>query len=269
MRKPHILVFDSGVGGLSIVGHIRQTIPESRITYLADTAMFPYGLLAEQALISRVTELLQAAARQLKPDIIVIGCNTASTLVLEVLRKQLAIPVVGVVPAIKPGAEASVTHVVGLLATPGTIGREYTDDLITDYAGHCQVIRVGSSELVQAIEDKMRGFPITDELCSEVIRPFREHPLWPKLDTVVLACTHFPLAIEELSQSAPEIKHWVDSGAAIARRVKALVGNPQPATADPVYPDIALFTDMSKHTAELDHQLLRYGFSASRQWPPA
>ena len=115
----------------------------------------------------------------------------------------------------------------------------------------------------------MHGFPITDELCSDVIRPFREHPLWPKLDTVVLACTHFPLAIEELSKSAPKIKHWVDSGAAIARRVKTLLDNQPLATADPVFPDLALSTDMSKHTAELDQQLFNYGFSGSRQWPPA
>lgn len=267
MNKSHILVFDSGVGGLSIVGHIRQNLPRCQISYLADNALFPYGLLNERDLVERVVKLLQTAAEKLQPELIVVGCNSASTLVLPQLRQQLTIPIVGVVPAIKPAAQTSASNVVGLLATPGTVGREYTDELITDYANHCEVIRVGSAELVKAIEGKMRGTPIDPKICQDVIQSFREHQLWPQLDTIVLACTHFPLAIKELSAAAPEIKHWVDSGAAIARRVESLLGEISPQKKPYGGTDLALFTDMSEHTPELAEQLLHYGFSHSKLWP--
>jgi glutamate racemase len=267
MNKPHILIFDSGVGGLTIVEHIRQALPGSRISYLADNALFPYGLLHEQQLLERVTMLLKAAVDELKPQLLVIGCNSASTLVLPHLRQLLDIPIVGVVPAIKPAAQTSATHVVGLLATPGTVDRDYTDELITDYANHCEVIRVGSAELVKAIEGKMRGTPIDNKICGDVIQAFREHPLWPQLDTIVLACTHFPLAINELSAAAPEIKHWVDSGAAIARRVESLLGAIIPQKTPHGCTDLALFTDMSEHTPALVEELHHYGFSYSKLWP--
>jgi glutamate racemase len=266
MNKSHILIFDSGVGGLSIVEHIRQSLTHCQITYLADNARFPYGLLHEQELVERVVALLQTAVHELRPDLVVVGCNSASTLVLPHLRQLLAIPIVGVVPAIKPAAQTSATNVVGLLATPGTVGRDYTDELITEYANHCEVIRVGSAELVKAVERKMRGTPIDSKICTEVIQSFREHPLWPKLDTIVLACTHFPLAIDELSAAAPEIMHWVDSGAAIARRVESLLDeiDPQQHKHDT---ELALFTDMSEHTPSLAEQLHQYGFSHSKLWP--
>lgn len=267
MSQSHILIFDSGVGGLSIVEHIRHLLPDCQISYLADNALFPYGLLREQQLVERVTGLLLEAAEQLQPELIVVGCNSASTLVLPQLRAQLSIPIVGVVPAIKPAAETSATNVVGLLATPGTVDRDYTDELISDYANHCEVIRVGSAELVEAIEGKMRGIPIDDQACEAVIRPFRDHPLWPKLDTIVLACTHFPLAIEELSKSAPEIKHWVDSGAAIARRVESLLAETAVTGSKKSGLDRALFTDTSRHTPVLEQQLKKYGFSQSELWP--
>lgn len=266
MNNPHILIFDSGVGGLTIVKHIRQTLPGCRISYLADNALFPYGLLDEQQLLERVTMLLEAAVDELKPDLIVIACNSASTLVLPHLRQLLNIPIVGVVPAIKPAAQTSATHVVGLLATPGTVDRDYTDELITDYANHCEVIRVGSAELVKAIEGKMRGTAIDTKVCLDVIQPFREHPLWPQLDTIVLACTHFPLAINELSAAAPEIKHWVDSGAAIARRVENLLGAISPQQKPLDSSGLALFTDISEHTPALLEHLKQYGFNQSKLW---
>ena len=128
----NILVFDSGVGGLSIVEHIQQLLPASRLCYLADNKHFPYGLLDAPALIARVSDLISAAVQHQQADIVVIACNTASTLVLPELRRILDIPVVGVVPAIKPAAKLSLNKVIGLLATPGTIQRDYTDDLIGD-----------------------------------------------------------------------------------------------------------------------------------------
>ncbi len=266
MSKHHILIFDSGVGGLSIVQHIRSTVGPCRITYLADNALFPYGLLAEQQLLDRVTGLIGDVAASYQPELIVIGCNSASTLVLPTLRQMLDIPIVGVVPAIKPAAQSSATHVVGLLATPGTIDREYTDDLIRDYANHCEIIRVGSAELVAAVEQKMRGGAAHPDAATAVIKQFRQHPRWPELDTIVLACTHFPLAIDELSAAAPEIKHWVDSGAAIARRVKSLLDSHDHPSSEDKASDIALFTDLSSHTEALQQSFKAYGFKEFALW---
>jgi len=219
-QPPHILVFDSGVGGLSIVQAIQQHTPTFPITYLADNLHFPYGLLDEDFLVDRVEQLLlQVVQASPHVDMIVVACNTASTLVLPRLRARLSIPIVGVVPAIKPAAALSANRTIGLLATPGTVKRSYTDDLINEFAPHCDVIKVGSSELVTLAEAKISGAPLPPDAIEAIVAPFKAYPL---LDTVVLACTHFPLLAEELAAALPNVTHWVDSGEAIARRVAFL-----------------------------------------------
>jgi glutamate racemase len=256
----HILVFDSGIGGLSIVKHLRSTLGEVKISYLADNQYFPYGLLKEEQLTERVLMLLTRFVEQYKPDLIVIACNTASTLTLPRLRQALDIPVVGVVPAIKPAAELSESKVIGLLATPGTIQREYTDELIAEFAPHCEVIRVGSTELVQIIEDHFRGVPYQADALARILEPLRKHARWESLDTVVLACTHFPLAKEALSLAAPKVAHWVDSGEAIARRVANLLSASTPHS-NQQQKCIALFTETSNLNEHFFAQLSHYGFS--------
>ena len=261
----HILVFDSGVGGLSIVEHIQQQLPHASICYLADNALHPYGLLKEQMLIDRVVELVAHTVKQQQPDIVVIACNSASTLVLPALRAALNIPVVGVVPAVKPAAIQSTTKVIGLLATPGTIARDYTDVLIKDFALDCTVISLGSNKLVQLVERKLSGEHIDLNDYLQVLEPFKQHPHWPKADTVVLACTHFPLVKQELALAAPHIKHWIDSGDAIARRVVQLKQqqNFQPQTDITTvreHKNVALFTDINKIAEPLHHTLNNYGF---------
>lgn len=222
------LIFDSGVGGLSIFQAVTQRLPQLSVVYASDNAAFPYGTKTAGWLEQRVIDCIKAISEQCTLDIIIIACNTASTIVLPSLRSRFDIPVVGVVPAIKTAAQQTKTGCIGLLATPGTVRRRYTDQLIQDFASHCKVIKVGTSDLVELAEQKLRGEQICTRTLTEVIQPLISEPSplmqQPNLkpDQVVLGCTHFPLLIEELEQLMPNIE-WVDSGSAIANRVASLL----------------------------------------------
>lgn len=213
-----VLVFDSGLGGLSVLAALRQAIPTASYAYLADNAALPYGNKADEWLIERVSQVIEEAMQQLDPALLVIACNTASTLVLPRLRARWQIPIVGVVPAIKPAASLSQRRVIGLLATPATIQRSYTDTLIREYAKDCEVVRVGSSELVALAEAKLRGEKIELEPIMEICAPLRA----AGVDVVVLGCTHFPLLAAELHMALPGVQ-LLDSGEAVARRVAHLL----------------------------------------------
>ena len=215
-----MLIFDSGVGGLSILQEIRRKLPGCELVYACDNGAFPYGTKPEHVLVSRVEKVLKALLPRVEPDIVVIACNTASTVALPKIRAHFTRPVVGVVPAIKPAAAFSQSRVIGLLGTPGTVSRAYTQQLITEFAGDCRVVRVGSGELVQLAEDKLRGKDVSPEKIRDIISPI---VMETELDTVVLACTHFPLLLPELIHAAPRPLHWIDSGEAIARRVQSLL----------------------------------------------
>ena len=215
-KPPHILVFDSGVGGLSIFRAIQRQYPYCNFSYVCDNAAFPYGEQSVNELISRVDCVLNHIQSIAVADIIVVACNSASTIALPRIRSRFQQPVIGVVPAIKPAAVISQTRVIGLLATPGTVQRQYTKNLINDFAKDCEVISVGSSELVGLAEAKLRNTEMCNHTLQRVVEPFRKNN---QLDTVVLACTHFPLLLDELKAALPSINHWVDSATAIARRV--------------------------------------------------
>jgi len=221
--KSSVLIFDSGVGGLSILSEIHQRTPALDLYYLMDNAFFPYGIKADDVLISRITRVCIQAVAELQPDILVIACNTASTLVLEQLRLQLDIPVVGVVPAIKVAASLTSNNQIGLLATPATVNRSYTDQLVKDFASHCEVFRFGSSHLVQWAEDYLISGEVPEAL-FEHLNPWLEQQ---PMSHIVLGCTHFPLLRSALESLWPE-RHWVDSGEAIARRVDALLSAQSP-----------------------------------------
>lgn len=214
-----VLIFDSGVGGLSVLDAVVAAKLPVALDYLADTAWLPYGEKSDVALRERVPALLKAACAALAPDLVIIACNTASTLALAETRAALTVPVVGAVPPIKPAAEATRTGVIGLLATPATIARAYTDDLVARFAPEARVIRVGATFLVSAAEEKLAGRPPDRERIAAAIAPlFAE-----ETDVVALACTHFPLLLEELKDAAPRPMRWFDSGEAIARRVAQLL----------------------------------------------
>lgn len=221
MVKP-IVIFDSGVGGLSVYQEIKQVLPNAPVVYCSDTQGFPYGPKPESEVIERTSLCLGLLAERYEPSLAVIACNTASTISLPRVREELGFPVVGVVPAIKTASEYSKRRCIGLLATPGTIARSYTDQLIQDFAGDCHVIRVGSSELVQMAEAFLRGEKISGEVLKDILAPFYTDEQTP--DAIVLGCTHFPLLTEALQQASPNDINWIDSGPAIARRVMSLLG---------------------------------------------
>lgn len=216
------LVFDSGVGGLSVVAEIRKRLPALRLDYAADDAFRPYGEKTPEQLRARLPGLVRTLADMAGADIIIIACNTASVTALADIRAESRVPVVGVVPAVKPAALATQTGAIGVLGTPATIRQSYVDDLIRDFAPGQDVRLHGSVALVRIAEDLLEGMePDPDELRAEVAPLFSGQGT--PIDTVVLACTHFPLLRDHLAAVAPRPVQWVDSGQAIARRVESLL----------------------------------------------
>lgn len=215
--QPNVLIFDSGVGGLSVFQEIKKLLPTLNYYYVFDNEAYPYGELSQETLIARVNALVIKMTQQFAIDLVVIACNTASTIVLPSLRSALAVPVVGVVPAIKP-ASLLASRAVGLIATPATVTRQYTHDLIRDFVKEKEVELLGSTRLVDIAEEKLRGRTIDLQELSDILQPMRN-----KVDVAVLGCTHFPLIKEEIQQVLGEEIALVDSGQAIARRVQALL----------------------------------------------
>ncbi|PKP82145.1 MAG: glutamate racemase [Alphaproteobacteria bacterium HGW-Alphaproteobacteria-18] len=216
--KGRILVFDSGVGGLTVAGEIRALGPRLSVHYAADTGFFPYGDKSDEALRARLPVVAKALVDVVRPDVFVIACNTASTLALTEVRAALDIPVVGTVPAIKPAAKLTETGTIGLLATPGTIRRAYTARLIEEFASDKRVILHGSLELVKLAEAHARGEDVPPEAYAAAQAPLFKAPGGDQIDTIILACTHFPLVRGQLIATAPHAVSYIDSGAAIARQ---------------------------------------------------
>jgi glutamate racemase len=218
-RAPKILVFDSGLGGLTVFVEVARLRPDADLIYAADDAGFPYGALPETALAPRVLAVMERLIEKHAPDIAVIACNTASTLVLPHLRAAFpALPFVGTVPAIKPAAFQSRTRMISVLATPGTVARDYTRDLVRAYAADCSVTLVGSKHLASLAEGFMQGAAPSDESVSRETAPAFVEAEGRRTDCVVLACTHYPLLIAQFERLAPWTVHWIDPAAAIARR---------------------------------------------------
>src|SRR5580658_2624971 len=219
-----IVVFDSGLGGLTVYREIAAVRPSANFIYVADDAAFPYGGMDEQKLLERLVTLIGELIATHQPDLIVIACNTASTIALPALRKNFTVPFVGTVPAIKPACAGSITKRVSVLGTEATVAREYTRALIRDYAGDCQVTLVGSKKLAGYAEDDLAGAQIDDAALREEIAPaFVDDG--SRTDTIVLACTHYPLLIERLRKLAPWPVNFIDPAPAIARRVTDLLGH--------------------------------------------
>lgn len=218
--KPTILVFDSGMGGLSVYREIKAILPDAHYLYCFDNAFFPYSEKSEQAIIDRTLVLCCKIDEMYPLDLIVIGCNTASTVVLPTLRHKFNCPVVGTVPAIKPAAKLSRNKHIGLLATKGTVKRPYVNELIQNYANDCVVERIGSTKLVEIAEQKIYGHSVDLLALTNEIKPWTSHN---KLDVVILGCTHFPLLEQEIRFCLPQVKYFLDPAKAIAKRVKFLL----------------------------------------------
>ncbi len=267
--RPTALVFDSGVGGLSVYHEVRQLLPDLHYIYAFDNVAFPYGEKSEEFIVERVLEIVTAVARRHPLSIIIIACNTASTVSLPALRERFSCPVVGVVPAIKPAAKLTRNGIVGLLATRATVQRPYTHDLIARFATDCKILMLGSAELVELAEAKLHGEAVPLPLLRKILQPWlklREPP-----DTVVLGCTHFPLLIDELAQVLPDGTRMIDSGSAIARRAQWLIehaftsiAEKKPATE---IESIAYCMELNQQASELLPVLQSYGFKSIHQLP--
>ena len=219
MSKPRILLFDSGMGGLTVASAVAKQLPDAHLVYSADNAGFPYGAWKEQDLSARIVKVLGALIARVKPDVVVIACNTASTIAMKELRETYPVPFVGTVPAIKPAAAMTKSGIIGVLATPGTVNREYTHSLIHTYAFHCKVFLHGAPRLAEIAEQKLRGHKVDmDELRNEIMPVYRKRD-GGRTDVVVLGCTHYPLLVDEINEVAPWPVTFIDPAPAIARRV--------------------------------------------------
>jgi glutamate racemase len=243
------------LGGLTVLREIARARPDATLTFVADDAAFPYGKLADQVLIDRVVEVMDRYLAELKPALVVIACNTASTLALPVLRERFPIPFVGTVPAIKPACEQSKTKRISVLATPGTVRRDYTRDLIAKFAGDCRVTLVGGEKLATLAEVVLRGEAVDeDEIRREIAPCFVDED--GRTDTIVLACTHYPLILDRLTRLAPWPVTWIDPAPAIARRTSQLLGPQQTKSMQPAY---AFFTSGSVASEALVRALAGFG----------
>lgn len=258
-----VLFFDSGVGGLSILAPARKLLPQMPVVYAADRAGYPYGTKSEAEIAARVPALLGRLVERYRPRIAVIACNTASTIALAAVRAALDIPVVGTVPAIKPAALSSKTRVIGVLGTEATVRQPYVDRLAAEHGADCTILRHGSAALVALAEAKLRGQPLDPEVARTALLGLIEQPGGEQMDSVVLACTHFPLVQPELEEAAKALgTHpltFLHGGDGIARRI-AYLNADMPWPADPA-PGIAVFTGSNPDIAELTTALKSYGLT--------
>ena len=255
---PTILVFDSGLGGLTVYREVAAALPGARFVYVADDAGFPYGNLAEEALVARVTDVTGAAIAEHAPDLVVVACNTASTMALTELRARFSVPFVGTVPAIKPACAQSKSKRVAVLGTQATVSREYTRALIRQYASGCDVVLVGSPRLASFAEAELAGQPVVDAAIKSEIAGCFVDADGRLTDTVVLACTHYPLLIDRFRANAPWPVVWLDPAPAIARRAAELIGLASEGAA-PAPPRI-VFTSGRAPSPVLAMALTGYGF---------
>jgi glutamate racemase len=257
-QAPTILVFDSGLGGLTVFREVKVVRPDARFVYVADDAGFPYGEMPEGALITRIVHVIGKAISNHAPDLVVIACNTASTLALTELRARFSVPFVGTVPAIKPACAQSVTKRVAVLGTQATVSREYTHALIREFAAGCDVLLVGSPRLAGFAEAELAGAPVADaEIKAEIEGCFVDTNA-RCTDTVVLACTHYPLLLERFRTVAPWPVAWLDPAPAIARRVADLMRE-RGAGENSLLPKIE-FTSGRTLSPERTASLARFGF---------
>jgi len=255
---PTILVFDSGLGGLTVFREIAKARSAARFVYAADDAFFPYGRHGESELIIRVVAVIGDLISIHSPDLIVVACNTASTIALPELRRRFQVPFVGTVPAIKPACVASKTKRVSVLGTEATIAREYTKALIRDFAQACDVTLVGSASLAAIAEAALHGEPINEAALAAEIAPCFVGSGEQRTDTIVLACTHYPLLLDRFERQAPWPVAWIDPAPAIARRVTELL---RPAPSDGPLHARAVFTSGRPPSAALAAVLAAFGIA--------
>ena len=255
-----ILLFDSGVGGLTVLAELRKLLPDAPIIYAADNAGLPYGAKSEAEVAARVCGLLGRMAERYRPRLICIACNTASTIALGMVREVLDTPIVGTVPAIKPAAALTRTGVIGLLGTEATIRQGYVDRLEAEFAGGKHLLRAAAPELVAAAEAKLRGEPVDPAVFARAAELLRKQPDGERIDVVVLACTHFPLLDAELAAAFGSATRFVHGADGIARRIATICAGQNFARRSP---DVALFTRNGPELGQLRPALALNGLEAN------
>jgi glutamate racemase len=260
---PTIIVFDSGLGGLTVHREVAKARPDARFIYAADDAFFPYGRQDEAKLVARVLQVVDELIAAHRPDLVVVACNTASTLVLPQLRAHFTVPFVGTVPAIKPACAASRSRLVSVLGTEATVQREYTRALIRDFADGCAINLVGSPRLAELAEAVLHGAVLDDTDIAREIEPCFIEAHGGRTDTVVLACTHYPLLLERLQRLAPWPVTFMDPAPAIARRVTDLLAAsfPTPLNNGLSAPTTLVFTSGRAPSPVLKAAMASFGIS--------
>jgi len=261
MPAPTILVLDSGLGGLTVYREVAKARPDAQFIYVADDAAFPYGGTAENDLTVRLVALVGELCSQHRPDLVVIACNTASTLVLPHLRARFTVPFVGTVPAIKPACNSSLSKLVSVLGTKATVGREYTHALIRQFGNGSEITLVGSARLAAYAEAELDGEPAPDAAIRQEIAPCFVEANGRRTDMIVLACTHYPLLSGRLTALAPWPVNFIDPAPAIARRVVGLLG-PTSGSASPPMAQM-IFTSGRAASAKLKAVLAPFEFAVA------
>ena len=260
MMPPHpaapILLFDSGVGGLSVLAELRRLLPDAPVIYAADTAGLPYGEKTEAQIAARVAGLLGRLAERYRPRLICIACNTASTIALGMVREVLHVPIVGTVPAIKPAAALTRSGTIGLLGTAATVRQAYVDRLEAEFASDKRLLRHAAPGLVAAAERKLRGEAVDRAAIAAAAEGLRCQFGGEAIDTVVLACTHFPLLEPELAEAFGPGVRFVHGADGIARRIAHLTQGHDFAREKP---DLALFTGPLDEVVGLRPALAAHG----------
>ena len=254
-----LLIFDSGIGGLSVLEPIRKLLPAAPVVYAADSAGFPYGTRSAGVIAARVPALLGRLAERYDPSLIVIACNTASTIALDAVRSALDLPIVGTVPAIKPAASLSRTRAIGVLGTDATIVQPYVDRLAAEFASDCLIVRHGSAELVELAEARLRGEPADPAAFARILDGLLSRSGGDRIDTIVLACTHFPLVRDLLAAAAPRPLAFVDGNEGIARRTAWLARDFD--WPESPGPGVAVFTGSAAAAEAYREGLAGYGLS--------
>ena len=224
IRRPRVLLIDSGAGGLSILQEILDQWSGIEAVFVADKAAYPYGQMEDSSLIKRVVLLCELCLSRYQPDLVVIACNTASTIVLETLRRTFPVPFVGVVPAVKPAAALSRKGKFAVLATKATVNREYLRKLLEQFAENNTTFHIGSAALVDICENYVATGELDIEDLQQELSGFIN--VLSQIDILVLACTHFPLIKAHMCALLKERNldiTLLDSGEAIARRVRTLL----------------------------------------------
>lgn len=251
-----ILLFDSGVGGLTVLGEVRTALPQAPVIYAADMAGLPYGTKSEAEVAARVAGLLGRMAERYQPRLICIACNTASTIALGMVREVLETPIVGTVPAIKPAAALTETGVFGLLGTEATMRQKYVDDLEHAFAVGKRLLRHGANDLVPLAEAKLRGETVSVDAVAEAAKGLVLQEHGREMDTIVLACTHFPLLEDELRAAYGADMRFVHGAEGIARRIASLT---EGQAFERTQPDRAITTGELEDFERLAPAFARYG----------